>query len=568
MIRLRLVPELVFGKRPDRKFDPLYQRRLREAIQALEEDRPLRRVPGPRLDDELRLHLHLDVLEHQGLIVDRGLFGAIYEKTRQQLLSPKVTERMEATCAAWSQPEALAAWDRWNIPLNARASDRTSHEAARAILAVTGSMGGVWVNRGRDLFRSSDLAQETFSQVARSTSRGAALPAGRLPVREYTSVTRAIKRIVDEETPLILQQLCVDVVRTLAAMFPELRIGEWVSIDAQMVAAWTRQESGKIDGKLDPAREEWLTRRCADAGYRAYGYDRDGIGDLEERLTIRDGKFVRGYLQVLITDITTGLPLVGILSNAQTTFEPDTLRGLLLQLCGMWPDIPLRGVIGDKLYDIRDACLTCELDFGVTPVFIRRPSHAEANGATFRLEEHKTISRIDGWGIAYCRKHDLPMRMETLERPSREGLDPGARARPEGLRYRFVCTAPEPCGRASVAVAMNRASGRETNFASALTGLPHHHLSGRPNLFARRQALQAARNSASEAAFSSLLLGYGLGGRDSKRPRLYDREAVETLHWFGFSTRSLLTLLAHREHEDQVHDHLERISPPARGRIR
>lgn len=126
-------------------------------------------------------------------------------------------------------------------------------------------------------------------------------------------------------------------------------------------------------------------------------------------------------------------------------------------------------------------------------------------------------------------------------------------------RYRFKCTAPDPCARASVAVTTRTPGGRETAIASALVGLPHHHLSGRPELFALRQALQAVRNSASEAAFSSLVLGYGLGGRDSKRPRVFDREAVETLHWLAFGTRSLIMLLAHRMDGDEVRAHL--VSP-------
>jgi hypothetical protein len=307
-----------------------------------------------------------------------------------------------------------------------------------------------------------------------------------------------------------------------------------------------------------------LTRRCAEAGYRVYGYDADGIGDPEKRATVRDRKKVRGYLQVLDTETATGLALVGSLTNAQTTYEPDALHPLLLRLYGFWPEIPLRGVVGDKLYDTKEACLTCELDFGLMPVFIRQPGHADKGGIIFASDQHESIAHINGWGIATCRKHELPMRMESFEWPGRSGLKPGERGDARRLRYRLVCSAPDPCARPSLSLASDRVERKDT-IASALVPLPHHHLSGKPVLFALRHALQAVRNSASESAFGSLLTGYGLGGRDSKRPRVYDREVLETLHWLALATRALLTLLAHRMHEDEVREHLKLLAEPHRS---
>ena len=145
-----------------------------------------------------------------------------------------------------------------------------------------------------------------------------------------------------------------------------------------------RTESSKRNGKVDPEREAFLRRRCPHAGYRAYGHDRDGIGDPDERQTITRWKSIRGYLQLTITDIATEIPLVGLISDATTLFEPDGLRPLLQRLYGLWSDIPLEGVVGDKLYDVAEACLMCELEFGVVPVFVRRPSHGEDGGVALQ----------------------------------------------------------------------------------------------------------------------------------------------------------------------------------------
>jgi hypothetical protein len=564
MISLRLQRPLIFGPRPDRKYDPHYQRALAEATEAAKNDRPIRRVRASELSEELKLHLRLDVLEAQGLVVDRKLFGTIYARTRQQLLAPEVTNRLEAVCAAWSQPEAQALWERWAPPIDSRASDTGAYEAAKAVLTMTAAMGDIFVKHGRQRLLDSPRALKTFHRLARGGSRGDAVPDDALPVPSYTAVTKLVKRLVDEQTPELVQQACVEIVRTLGELFPEAEVGRWVSVDAQMVAAWVEQKSGKTNGEPDPEREAWLTRRCAEAGYRVYGYDLDGIGDPEERATVRDRKKVRGYLQVLDIETSTGLALVGSLTNAQTTYEPAALHPLLLRLYGLWPGIPLRGVIGDKLYDTFEACLTCELDFGLIPIFIRQPGHADKGGILFAPEEHDSIARINGWGVATCRKHKLPMRMESFEWPGRSGLKPGERGDARRLRYRLVCSAPDPCARPSLSLASDRVERKET-IASALVPLPHHHLSGKPELFALRQALQAVRNSASESAFGSLLTGYGLGGRDSKRPRVYDREVLETLHWLALATRALLTLLTHRMHEDEVHEHLKLLAEPHRS---
>jgi hypothetical protein len=87
---------------------------------------------------------------------------------------------------------------------------------------------------------------------------------------------------------------------------------------------------------------------------------------------------------------------------------------------------------------------------------------------------------------------------------------------------------------------------------SSLTRLPHHHLSGRAREFALRQALQAARNSSVESAHSSLQLGYRQGLKDGSRARIFDMATLETMHWLGYSTRALVSLMAHRENATEV----------------
>jgi len=564
VIGLRLQMPFVFGARPELKFDPKYQRYLTELAESMNDNRRLTRVGKVDLDEEAKVHLRLDALAATGIEIDRKLFAETYAQTRQLLLAPEVIEKTPAICTAWKQPPARQLWEAWDIAPR-RDIDLPSYEAARAVLTTTSAFGDIYLNAGRDRLANSPLVLETFTDLARSTSRGASLPLGNLPIRGYESVTKVIKSVTTPDTPLLMQAMNVDIVRELAGLFPDLPIGRWVSADAQMVAAWAAQVSGKVNGELNPEREAFLRRRCDQAGYRVYGYDRDGIGDPDKRPGIARPKSVRGYLLLVLTDITTGIPLVGIMVDASKLDEPIGLRPLLLRLYGMWPDIPLQGVIGDKAYDEHDACLTCELDFGLAPVFIRQPSHAELGGVIFKREENPTIARIDGWGVAWCRQHELPMRMETLERPDRTDLAPGDRADAAKLRYRFACTAPEPCGRASVKVDLTRPDGRQTALASALVRLPHHHRSQRPRELALRHALQAARNSASEAAFSSLQMGFGIGGRDSKRPRIYELDTLETMAWLAFGTRALLMLHAHRTQHKAVLAHLETIKRPRRS---
>jgi hypothetical protein len=538
MLKLRLKEPLRFHPRPERKFEPHYRREFAAAL--ADEDYRSR-----GLDDELRLHLRLDLLKAKGLDVDPELLRNAYESTRQQLLAPVVTERTEAVAAAWSQPEAEALWERW-WPARVRERDVPSYEAAKAALATTSALGVTYVKNGRDRLRSTPELIEAFSRLAVTTSRGAAIPPT-LPIREYSSMTRLIKRL-SEDGPLAVQQMCVDVVRTLADLFPAHHVGEWVSIDAQLVPAWVVQKSAKRGGVLDEGIEAYYRRRCPEAGYRVYGYDRDGIGDASDpSRRIARPKDCRGYMQLLLTDNATGVPLVGVLGDASRLFEPDGLRPLLLRLYDMWPDLPLRGVVGDKLYDVRPACLMCELEFGITPVFVRRPGHVERNVHLLRPEEHEKIQRVDGWGIAYCRQHNQPMRVESVARPKRDGLLPGEPANDRELHLRFACNAPTSCGRPVLRMSFD---------PSSLTRLPHHHLARRPKEFALRQALLAARNSSAESAHGSLQLGYGQGRKDGTRARVFDLATLETLHWLGYGTRALLLLLAHREHASRVVGHL------------
>src|SRR3954454_2078056 len=103
---MRFKEPLAFRPRPDRRFDPHYQRELRRAI----DDDGYR----PRkLDDELALHFQLDLLEAKGLGVDRQLFISACRETRQQLLAPDVVEPTPAVSAAWSQPECARLWNDW-----------------------------------------------------------------------------------------------------------------------------------------------------------------------------------------------------------------------------------------------------------------------------------------------------------------------------------------------------------------------------------------------------------------------------------------------------------------------
>jgi hypothetical protein len=550
MIELRLQKPVRFGHRPDLPFDPVFQRELARG----KEDPDYKPIG---LDEEARLHYRFKLLEHRKVAPKRDLFIAEYIQTRQQLLAPRLTDPIADRCAGWSQPEAQAFWETWALPEDARPRDVPSYEAAKGMLLAT-ALGGTHLKAGRSTLSNTPLMLETVTRLAKGTTRGATITDELLPINDYSAMTR-LAPVVAEGAPALLQQLCVNVAQTLAEMFPTLPIGHYVSIDAQKVAAWAAQKSGKRNGVEDPELEAFRRRRCPHAGFRSYGYDRDGGGDPNERKTITNYNNWRGYLQLPVCDLTTGLPLVGVIADASKLREPHALNALLTRLHAMWPAVPLEAVVGDKLYDDAAANLTCELDFGVASAFIRRPSNAGQEPRLFTPEVHPTIAYIDGWGVAVCREHGLKMRMETLERPSRTGLGPGQPAPANKLRYRFACRADDPC-RASLGLVDPRVGA----LASALTRLPHHPDSGREREYARRLALYAARNSASESTHGSLQCGYRLATEGPDRPRVYDLATLETLFWLAYATRALLLLLAHRTYYDEVCAHVEKLKRPER----
>src|SRR5512132_336455 len=345
MIRLRFQQPLNFSARPDRRFNSHYQRELRRAIED-DDYRPR------KLDDELAMHFQLDLLEAKSLSVDRELFVRACRQTRQRLLAPDVLEPTPAVSAGWSQSEAARLWEDW-WPGGIRRRDVASYESAKAVLVATSALGTTYVHDGWDGLRTTAELLEPFSGLAHGTSRASALGNGLLPVQGYTGVTRLLKPLA-EEAPVLIQLMCIELARELARLFPHLPVGHWVSIDAQAVPAWAAQRSSKRRGVSDPELERYLRRRCPDAGFRVYGYDRDGVGDPDDpRRRIGTGKAWRGYLQLLVADVATGLPLVGLIGDASSLFEPEGLHVLLSRLYGMWPDVPLEGIVGDKLYDIR-----------------------------------------------------------------------------------------------------------------------------------------------------------------------------------------------------------------------
>jgi hypothetical protein len=412
------------------------------------------------------------------------------------------------------------------------------------MIATAGLKRGPHFLAGWDALRASSDLLQFFGRLIGDTGKNRGGET-HFVVREYSACTRHLSRL-SADFPDLAMTACAQIVRSLAQMYPGSSIGRYLVVDGTAVPAWCPQRSAKRNGVIDELLEARYRKRVPDADYRVIGYDRDGQFDTElevGRKARSQGKAWRGYTLVLGSDLVTGLPLVGSLHPA-STHEPHSASILMSRLFRSWPDIPLRAVVADALWDDNPTHELMETQFGVHLVARRRPSHAEKGGRIFQPERghyRGGIARITGEGIAFCRAHGKPLLFEGTDTPPRDGMAPGEPAttsererHARRFRSRFRCE--DGCGRVSL----------PTNLAwSALPYFPLHPV-GRPDLYALRMALLAQRNVA-ESAFASLETAFRQTLSGPCRTRVFNREVYESLIWISLVTRALLTLADQRD---------------------
>ena len=275
------------------------------------------------------------------------------------------------------------------------------------------------------------------------------------------------------------------------ATCPDAPVGRHLLADATLIPAPTQQRSSRDrNGRRNEALERRLTRHHPDARFVARGRRINGKTDISDRL--------RGWKLNVLKDAVTGVPLAWALSPA-TQPEAEALPALLEQVFAGSPYLPVETVTADKAYDTEAVIEECMTRFGVT-VVTRLRQHREGVGIPRKYRG--AVLRVDKRGIAHC-EHG-PLDVESFQTPSRLSLAAGDEvgARHFRARFRSACG----CGRPSLPLSTNW---------SLLSQLPHHPY-GRPDLYAQRLALLAARQRI-EATFAGLKVGYR-GGRQGQCP--------------------------------------------------
>jgi hypothetical protein len=461
-----------------------------------------------------------------------------FNLTSPVVVAPEIADYTEAFAHTWMEIEQLRAFNAACVVEGIRPRDAAGFEATKAVMTIAGGMGPTpYIKRARDDLREKTRLWTLFSDLASEAGRPFALS-------DYSACTRQLSRlaaVINEQAPKHISSI----LQELALLFPEAPIGRFMSADANLGPAYTRQKSGKVRGVFDPEREAWLKRNHPDADYRYYSYGPDGreAADEETTVTMRPGgKGVRGNLFTTAEDVST--LIVPAMHRSPASFhEPRAGAHLVATALEHWPDMPLEYLVADKLWHEGPVTEELLLGWSVGVVAIPKEGMLETVHVIDR-KAHKLLitfgsETIRGDGLVTCEKHKLPCKFITLELPSRawrrsNGLEDGEKAHKGKFRYRVFCE--HGCGRLSLPAHLNYA---------ALTALPNHDY-GRPDKYALRLALQGHRNI-SESGFNSVQVMQGLLGKDGRRSRLQS-EVNEALLWLAYLTKAGNLLAAERIH--------------------
>jgi hypothetical protein len=507
-------------------------KRFRDAVEAIANGTRWRETLT-RFNPEERLHLLMYAVKKRYPSIDghayaRKLFDYANELA-PTAVAPKIDTPIADSITGWSTDIGQELWSSWWDP-TVRRADTASMEASKLVGLVTAAgRYGPHILAGHDLVAASAGLREAFTRLTVGSGR---LPeAGALRVPGYEQTTKNLRRIA----PLAIfpsMVACVRSVQEMARLHPGATIGRYLVVDGSLIPAWAPQRSAKRDGVLDLDIEARYRARSPEAGYRVQSYKPPAeVGRRERAARV---KAVRGYLLVVVSDMATGIPLVGVLEDASKLHEAHAVRRLLEALFAIWPDCPAEFLVGDAGWDENAAQEYALTHYGISIISHRRPSHAKDGGIKLEGDRfHPQVARVTGDGQAICRAHGALLPFSGAVVPTRAGLSPGKPASPAGFRSRWTCTGG--CGRVSVA----------TRYAwSAMPVLPLNPV-GRPGLHAKRMVLLGRRNVA-ETVFSSLKCGYGQGTAGPYRTRVLDREQVEGFIWLSFVTRALMMLASER----------------------
>ena len=198
----------------------------------------------------------------------------------------------------------------------------------------------------------------------------------------------------------------------------------------------------------------------------------------------------------------------------------------------LWPDCPLKTIVGDGAWDEEWAHELCEVNYGVHLV-ARRTDERRLNAEHSVSErESELIDYFDGLGDVFCRAHRKPLKYVGNGFPKNRaglGLAPGEAAPEPQFRLRFQCE--HGCGTPSLQMRKHW---------TALAYYPHtpH---GQRKRYAERHALLDHRNVC-ESLFNALKVGHGIATVGADRLRLNDFDTVHALIDLSFCMGTALML--------------------------
>ena len=235
------------------------------------------------------------------------------------------------------------------------------------------------------------------------------------------------------------------------------------------------------------------------------------------------------------------------------------LLTLLRDLHQLWPDINAELIAGDSAFSNNEICRTCEVDYGIAPVFRLKPSEQKKK-TYIPLESGASRSGAVGYlsyqGHLVCDAHRRPLAYDGSEIASRAGLRAGQTSTEGDFRIRARCEKgttlrPHACKRPSLRMSVNW---------HRLTRYPHHN-DGRPELYAMRQAMLTRLNQI-EGLFNRLKGGLLLGGSGSSRNRILDKGALEAAFSLGCLSMTAISLANERIQHGISVGAIKSVNPP------
>ena len=250
--------------------------------------------------DETRLEFVMrEVLALRGEEVNESLFHKAMIETCPILAAPDWTDNGEDIAHVFRQPEMRAFWDTWQ-PKQSKHGPKIDFFAAKAVLCVLAMCGTtVYFDDAIEMLQKDRSLRGAFEQLEGKP----------LVIPPYSSLMKHVHRAAKSMRPLAMQTN-INMVKELAALFPNQGFGEDLAIDGMPFSAWVPQRGSK-----NAVADLEIGRRIPEAGYRMYSHKSGGKVQLDEDDQVSGGdiskiKDWRGFYVVAIIDLASGLPLV------------------------------------------------------------------------------------------------------------------------------------------------------------------------------------------------------------------------------------------------------------------